>query len=204
MDSIIIPIVLIAILFCSLGWRLYWAYAQNKRIRREEPQSGDCMYFEIVEGTIGLGDIDRIIEPLTLRVDTYGGLTRYEEDLTRFTPEQRLIFVLNEYAKAASKRGHYSYFYEGTGLMWPEVRKGLQLLQADDAAALFEEALQRMGGEPSQDRYERQDYLDAEKPDFTDLDVRYRDLHEPLREKMMDYIRVNKEAFYFYGEIIVR
>ena len=150
-------------------------------------------------------DAGDILDPVWWSGDIYGTLAEYEQSLHRFSREQRSFNALIWYRSEVGNGGHDQFFWNSTGIVWPDALAALEQLQLADGVAILKEAQRRMGGSPSLIRSERQERLDRLKPSFDDLDTRLYafDAKVGLDRAMTAYIRANPKPFLFEGVVQV-
>jgi len=157
--------------------------------------------FEIGNREIDDDDYFVVIEPVFLSVSIYDGPVRYEEDLARFSNEQRLMLACHWYLSEVNNGGHDQFYYNSTGIVWKDTAKGFAAISAGEAVAIVEESVRRLGGNPSLDREERQEQVDQMNPQFDDLDNELFKLEEKFDfdEAIMGFIRAHRQRFFFSG-----
>ena len=162
---------------------------------------GQKIRFEIGNREIDDDDYFVIIEPVFLSVSIYDGPVRYEEDLARFSNEQRLILACHWYLSEVNNGGHDQFYYNSTGIVWKDTVKAFAAISAGEAVAIVEESIRRLGGDPSLDREERQEQVDQMNPQFDDLDNELFRLQEKFDfdEAIMKFIRAQRQRFFFSG-----
>lgn len=159
-------------------------------------------HIHIGEAEVLTGYPQSIIEPVWFSVSIYDGEERYNSDLAGFSMPQRYVFAIQWYLAETYNGGHDQFFFNSTGVVWRDALSGFKTIGLTDCADILSEAAKRMGGEPPSDREERWDVMDKLQPDFGDLDRRLYAIDEQdMYGKLMDYIRSNKEAFYFDGDV---
>jgi len=149
------------------------------------------------EQAINRGDVQEIIAPLWHSVSIYDDVEKYEEALKPYTTQQRYIFAIEWYLAEVGNGGHGQFYTNSTGIVWEDSLNGLKEIGADKHFEILKESVDRMGGSPSKDREEREAEFDKISPDFEDLDMRLFETDGELVEKMLKYIRANKDSFYF-------
>lgn len=159
--------------------------------------------FEIGAQEIDGDDYFAVIEPVFWSVSIYDGPQRYEQDLAQFSKEQRLVLAYHWYLSEVNNGGHDQFFYNSTGIVWPDALKAFAAIGADDVAAIIEAAINRLGGSPSLDREERLRQLEQMNPDFEDLDSELFKLEENVEfdEKVLMFIRSHRQQFLFSGVV---
>jgi hypothetical protein len=157
--------------------------------------------FEIGDQVIDGGDYFAVIEPVFWSVSIYDGLQRYEEDIARFSKEQRLVLAYHWYLSEVNNGGHYQFYDNSTGIVWPDALKAFAAIGAEDVVAIIEASISRLGGNPSLDREERQQQLEQMNPAFEDLDSELFKLEENIGfdDKVLRFIRANRQQFFFSG-----
>ena len=146
-------------------------------------------------------DLMAIITPVWVTATIYDGEEKYNESLTPFSQEQRNVYALLWYVVEVENGGHYQFYFNSTGVVWKDALLGCKALGFDEATQIIEETAAKMGGEPSLDRWTRQEQLDKYKPDFKKLDSRFIKIDNQFRGRIYQYILENKSAFYFDGKI---
>lgn len=157
--------------------------------------------FEISDREINGEDYFAVIEPLHLSVSIYDGPEKYEEDLARFSREQRHVFACHWYLCEVNNGGHNQFYYNSTGIVWKDAREGFVALGIPEIAAIIDQSAQRLEGNPSLIREERQEQMDRTEPRFDDLDDMLFELEKKINldEKLIAYIRANRTQFLFSG-----
>jgi len=151
------------------------------------------------------GDPYSIIDPLWWEVRIYDGEKKYNEDLSRFTLPQRYVFAIQCYMAEVNNGGHWQFYYNSTGLVYPDVLRGFQEIGHQQAYDILNETIALAGGEFSLDRSRRVRQLDRLSDSQNDameaLDMAFFEIDD-LDEKMMAYIRANESDFYFDGIVL--
>jgi hypothetical protein len=162
---------------------------------------GQKIRFEIGNREIDDGDYFVIIEPVFLSVSIYDGPVRYEEDLARFSNEQRLMLACHWYLSEVNNGGHDQFYCNSTGIVWKDSVKAFAAISAGEAVAIVEESIRRLGGNPSSDREERQGQVNRMNPQFDDIDNELFGLQEKFDfdEAIMEFIRAHRQRFFFSG-----
>jgi hypothetical protein len=150
-------------------------------------------------------DAHEILDPVWWSGEIHDSVAEYERTLRPFSRQQRLFHALLWYTAEVNNGGHDQFFWNSTGIVWPDALAALEELKLVKGAAILRDAARRMGGKPSQVRTERQEQLDRLKPDFGDLDDRFYALKEKddPDSAMTAYIRRHPEPFLFEGVVQV-
>ena len=159
--------------------------------------------FEIGDGEIDGDDYFIVIEPVFWSVSIYDGPDRYEEDLSNFSVEQRLVLAYHWYLSEVNNGGHDQFYYNSTGIVWPDALKAFREIGHPEVVAIISASVSRLGGTPSLDRGERQEQLEQMDADFDDLDEElYRLQSEAdFDEKVLEFIRTHRQRFLFSGVV---
>jgi hypothetical protein len=159
--------------------------------------------FEIADREIDDEDYFKVIEPVFLSVSIYDGPVKYEDDLARFSKEQRLVLAYHWYLSEVNNGGHDQFYYNSTGIVWKDALKAFIEIGAVDVAAILEESLRRLGGQPSLEREERQEQVDSTNAQFDDLDDKLFKLEEKVDfdKKVLEFIRTHRQNFFFSGVV---
>ena len=133
----------------------------------------------------------------------YDGPERYEEELAHFSTEQRLVLAYHWYLSEVTNGGHEQFYWNTTGIVWPDAVKAFRELGHFEVVAIINASVNRLGGNPSLDRDERQEQLEQMDPDFEDLDQElFRVLERAdFDEKVLQFIRTHRESFLFSGVV---
>ncbi len=142
-----------------------------------------------------------IINPVWCTATIYGGEEKYNESLASFSKEQRNVYALLWYMAEIGNGGHYQFYFNSTGVVWKDALLGSKALKFDEFTQIIEESAIKMGGQPSLDRWTRQEYLQKNKPDFRELDTRLYKIDNQIYKRIYQYILENKSQFYFDGRI---
>jgi uncharacterized protein DUF4375 len=153
------------------------------------------------DGMIAAGNLDAVIHPVHWIATIYDGPAMYEKSLRQFTHPQRLIWALNWYIYEVENGGHKQFYSNSTGIVWRDAMEGFEAIGVPKGAEILAVSAQRLGGQPSLDRSERQEQLKAWDPDFEDLDEEFGELEEKvdLEEQMMAYVQSRPAEFHFSG-----
>jgi len=149
-----------------------------------------------------------IIEPVWYSVSLYDGDEQYYNDLNIFSKEQSYVFAVKWYLAEVYNGGHYQFYDNSTGIVWEEALAGAKEIGLDEVYSIIKKSVDIMGGSPSKDRAERQETLDniaQENEDlFDDEDKALYDIDDYfIEKKIMEYIKSNREKFYFNGTITI-
>jgi len=142
-----------------------------------------------------------IIQPVWSYADIYGSLEDYESSLARFSGPQRLVFAIHWYASEVNNGGHDQFFFNSTGIVWPDALEGFKEIGSEKAYAILFEATSRFGVKPSRDRELRMEQLERIEGGFDDLDDRFYELDEDIYTLSIDYARKHRTGFYFKGKV---
>lgn len=119
-----------------------------------------------------------------------------------FTKEQQLMYATDCYQAEVYNGGHDQFFYNTTGIVWKDTLESLRILGDQTTLSIFLEALSLFeNGSPSLIEEERQlqlEELEGKNVDFEELDDRFYE-EARLDEKIIQYIKKNRYAFYFEG-----
>lgn len=160
--------------------------------------------YKIDESSILENDVFKIIEPLWDSINIYDGEKEYKDDLNRFNIEQQYVFAILWYNSEVCNGGHYQFYSNSTGIVWEEALLGFQAMNFQQACEIFNESVRRLKGKPDKDRTKRENQLDEINDDLDDLDERYyNEVMNILDEKLLSYVKQNKEKFYFNGKLSV-
>lgn len=151
------------------------------------------------------GEIYSIIEPVWWTGDIYDNVERYEKSLESFSTEQRLIFASMWYMSEVNNGGHDQFYYNSTGIVWPDALKGFEVLGLSEVVSIIKESVERMGGNPSRDREARYDQLNSCEEGFSDLDDKFYDFENNVNidDVMLKYVKLHRDKFYFDGHVSV-
>ena len=157
--------------------------------------------FEIGDREIDGDDYFAVIEPVFWSVSIYDGPQRYEDDLAQFSKEQRLVLAYHWYLSEVNNGGHDQFYFNSTGIVWPDALEAFTAIGAEDVAAIIKASIDRLGGSPSLDTEERRRQLEEMNPDFEDLDNKLYKLEESVDfdEKVLEFIRAHRQQFLFSG-----
>lgn len=144
-----------------------------------------------------------VIEPVWWSADIYGSLEDYESSLAPFSREQRLTVAVWWYIAEVNNGGHGQFYDNSTGIVWPDAAAGFEMLGLTQGVQIVRESARRLGGNPSRDRAERQQQLEASDPDFSDLDDRFYELQDAvdLGARILQYMRQHPDPFLFSGTV---
>jgi hypothetical protein len=160
--------------------------------------------YKIDESSILENDVFKIIEPLWDSINIYDGEKEYKDDLNKFNREQQYVFAILWYNSEVCNGGHYQFYSNSTGIVWEEALLGFQAINFQQAGEILNESVRRLNGKPDKDRMKRENQLDEMNDDLGDLDKRYyNEVMNILDEKLLRYVKKNKEKFYFNGKLSV-
>jgi hypothetical protein len=144
-----------------------------------------------------------IIAPVWWTATIYDGEEKYNESLLPFSREQRFVYATLWYMAEVENGGHDQFYFNSTGIVWKDALSGFKALGLNEVVDIITESVSRMGGNPSLDRATRQGQLDDYEPDFNDLDSRLYAIDTEIYDGIYQYIRKNRIAFYFEGDLQV-
>lgn len=155
------------------------------------------MTVEINAKFIAENDSSAVIEPVWNSVSIYDGLRKYNEDLSSFSEQQRLMLACHWYIAEVNNGGHHQFYSNSTGIVWADALHGFRAAGLPQVADILDESIVRMGGAPSFDREERQSTLTRLDPNFEDLDDRFYALEGQISVEafLTAYVRANSRAF---------
>ena len=159
---------------------------------------------QIDESFLSSHDVSEVLDPVWWTANIYDGVAEYDRCLTPFSKEQRLMFALLWYLAEVDNGGHSQFFYNSTGIVFPDALAAMEQLKIPEGVAILGEARRRLGGSVERDRALRQADLERLNPKFDDLDSRLYDLDQKLaiRERsMVAYVRAHPTAFLFHGVV---
>jgi hypothetical protein len=153
--------------------------------------------------TLAGDDSFAVIEPVWWTANIYDSLEDYETSLSPFSQSQRLLFALHWYISEVNNGGHEQFYFNSTGITWPDALEAFRLIDVPEGAEILQESASRIGGSPPRERDARQRQIEEHSPDFEDLDNRFYELQEriDLNAKMLDFARAHADAFYFDGPV---
>jgi hypothetical protein len=148
-------------------------------------------------------DATDILDPVWWSGDIYDSVIDYDRCLAPFSREQRILYAVLWYQSEVDNGGHDQFFFNSTGIVYPDAVSGLRELSLLEGVEILTEAGRRMGGIPARDRAERQRQLNKLHPEFGDLDTRFYDLDKKvnLDATMTSYMRAHADAFGFHGVV---
>jgi len=160
---------------------------------------------DVDEGFIGSHDPSEILDPVWWSGDICNSVVDYERCLKPFSREQRLMYALLWYQYEVDNGGHDQFFFNSTGIVFPDALLALRELGLAEGVAILSEAGRRMGGTAARDRDERQRQLETIHPEFDDLDSKFYALDKTanLEATMIAYMRSHASAFRFHGTVQV-
>ncbi len=147
--------------------------------------------------------IQQILDPIWWHTNMYGSRAEYVASQAGFTNAQRLIYAVFWYFDETGNGGHDQFFFNSTGVLWPEALAGLEALSLQDGANILRGATRRLGGGAALERVQRQAQLDQMDTGFDDLDEQLAAfaVRGNVDTVMLDYARANPSAFAFSGTI---
>jgi len=177
-----------------------WNALHGKPIK-QEPKTKYIMVDEELIDEMDEHDVGYIIYPLWFGVNIYESGDVYEDCLKTFSIPQRYVFAMQWYSAEVNNGGHDQFYWNSTGIVWEDALKGFEAIKAFAIVDILKESAKRMGGSPSKNRNERQDYLDKHQVVFDDLDDLYYDNQADMMELLILYIKENAKKFIYSGEI---
>src|SRR5689334_19584479 len=94
--------------------------------------------------TIAKGDLSSIIEPVWWTAHIYGTLAIYEASLKSFSHSQRIIFALQWYQAEVDNGGHDQFYFNSTGIVWPDALAGFDAIGVPEGATIIRESAKRL------------------------------------------------------------
>ncbi len=173
------------------------------------------IHYEITKEDILSGKYDawRINEPVWWSAEIHYGLERYENDLSKFTKSQRILFAVEWYDSEVCNGGHDQLLNNSTGIVWKDALDGFEMIGAEGCAAVVRSVIEKCGGTIPFDREERQILLDKLTADpenedeyidlFCEDDSAYYRERRKLDELALAYIKAHPDDFIFSGDVLV-
>ena len=170
---------------------------------RESEMKTERVTLEVNEIVLAGNDSFAVIEPVWWTANIYDSLSEYEWSLKPFSSSQRMLFALHWYIAEVNNGGHHQFYFNSTGIVWPDALEAFRLIGVPEGAEILRESADRLGGSPSRERGARQRRMDELSPDFEDLDDRFYELQErvDLNAKMLEFARAHSADFRFTGTI---
>ena len=195
--------IVLLLTICSTAWLCACTKPQAPPVKKDPPMSDKITQrIKIDDAVIDKDDYFAIIDPVWWSVSIYDGEKVYEENLKKFSREQRYVFAIAWYTAEVHNGGHEQFYSNSTGIVWRDALAGYKAVGLKEAADILQRSANLMGGNPSLDRATRETQLEQKTPDFEKLDNRFYELKEADIEKaIMTYIKANRQAFYFEGEV---
>lgn len=157
-----------------------------------------------IDDTVIAGDDPwKVLDPVLATIEISEGFEAYERSLSTFTMAQRLVAAVLLYRSEINNGGHDQFYFNSTGIVWRDALEGYDAMGLDAVSTLIRKSVERLGKDPSFDRYERQDQLDDSEADFDDLDSVFYMIEDKINldAKIMGYIRSRPAEFYFEGDV---
>lgn len=158
-------------------------------------------HYKVSDEQIDDGDIQSVITPLWWAVSIYDGETEMYDALDNFTDPQKYVWAVQWYYAEVENGGHDQFFYNDTGIVWSLALEGLREMGCDTVAEILEQAAHRLGGTPSFDRATRWQEMERHNAEFDDLDQEFYECDSLLDKAIREYVRSNREDFYFDGTV---
>jgi hypothetical protein len=169
------------------------------------PVVSENKHFVVDDALIENDDVYAVIDPVWWTANIYDGVEAYERSLSSYSKQQRLVFAVTWYRSEVNNGGHDQFYYNSTGIVWPDALEAFQVIGLDSFAEVLNQSAERFSSPPSRDRDARNDQMDTDEPEFDDLDTRFYALEESvdMDAKLMEYIRRNRSDFYFDGSVSI-
>ena len=151
------------------------------------------------------GQPHEVTEPVWWTGDIYGSEETYNQSLSSFSRPQVLVFAALWYLGEVNNGGHDQFYFNSTGIVWKDALDAFSAFGLNEVVEIIEESTRRFPSPPSLVREERQAALASSEPDFDDLDSQLYELqeHRDFDALMMDFVRKNRDAFYFDGTVSI-
>jgi hypothetical protein len=165
----------------------------------EKPRT-ETVHVRVDDAVLAGDDPFAVIEPVWDACNIYDSLSEYQKSLSPFSRPQRLLVAIQWYVAEVNNGGHDQFYFNSTGIVWPDAAAGFREVGLPEIAEIVEESSRRMGG-ASREREERWRQLDELKPNFDDLDDLFYELAKSLGVDplMMEYARRHPSQFYYDG-----
>lgn len=161
------------------------------------------VHIDVDDATIAGGHLGAVIEPVWWLSTVYEGPAAYELSLERFSRSQRMIRAILLYIYEVNNGGHRQFYANSSGIVWRDALAGFEAIGELTASRILTLSAERMGGDPSFDRQQRNEELASLAPDVGDLDEAFYELQERVNfnEMIMNFVRTRPSDFYFSGTI---
>lgn len=169
------------------------------------PAASESKHVVVDDVVIDKGDVYEVIDPVWWTANIYDGMDAYERSLSSFSKPQRLVFAVIWYRSEVNNGGHDQFFYNSTGIVWRDALEAFQIIGLDQFARVLSASADRFSRPPSLDREERDEQMEADEPEFADLDSRFYALEESVNmdAKLMKFIKKHRSEFYFDGSVSI-
>lgn len=177
----------------------------DKEGESASPVTSESKYVVVDDVVIDKGDVYEVIDPVWWTANIYDGMDDYESSLSSFSKPQRLVLAVIWYRSEVNNGGHDQFFYNSTGIVWRDALEAFQTIGLDQFARVLSASADRFSRPPSLDREERNEQMEADEPEFDDLDSRFYALEESVNmdAKLMKFINKHRSEFYFDGSVSI-
>lgn len=167
------------------------------------PVASESKHVVVDDAIIDNDDVYEVIDPVWWTANIYDGMDAYERSLSSFSKPQRLVFAVTWYRSEINNGGHDQFFYNSTGIVWRDALEAFQTIGLDQFAEVLSASADRFSRPPSLDREERNEQMEADEPEFDDLDSQFYALEESVNmdAKLMKFIKKHRSEFYFDGSV---
>lgn len=169
------------------------------------PVASESKHVVVDDAVIDKGDVYEVIDPVWWTANIYDGMDAYETSLSSFSKPQRLVLAVIWYRSEVNNGGHDQFFYNSTGIVWRDALEAFQTIGLDQFARVLSASADRFSRPPSLDREERNEQMEADAPEFDDLDSGFYTLEESVNmdAKLMKFIKKHRSEFYFDGTVSI-
>jgi len=167
------------------------------------PVASESKHVVVDDAVIDKGDLYKVIDPVWWTVNIYDDMDTYENSLSSFSKRQRLVNAVIWYRSEVNNGGHDQFYYNSTGIVWRDALEAFETFGLGQFARVLSASADRFSRPPSLDREERNEQMEAEEPEFDDLDSRFYALEDSVNmdAKLMNLIKKHRSEFYFDGSV---
>lgn len=114
-----------------------------------------------------------------------------------------MLLAFHWYLSEVNNGGHDQFYANSPGIVWPDALAAFSAMNLTYVARIIELSVGRFREPPSLDHDERRKQMERDDTDFEDLDKQLFDFEETdeIDRKAIDFIRTNRQEFYFEGYI---
>jgi len=144
-------------------------------------------------------EVYAVIDSILWSLNNNDTQIEYDRYVKPLSIPQRYLFAIYWYTSEVNNGGHHQFYFNSTGIVWEDAMNGFKEIGLTELYENLQESAKRFGTTPCKDVCQRRKQLWELKLNFDDIDDKYYENDNKIWSAMMEYIKKNRNDFYFDG-----